>query len=58
MHAMNMGQWFMQLNNTYTVNQNGSITLHVLQLPPNPNILQNIHLYLFALTCLYLLFYL
>jgi len=55
---MNMGQWFMQLNNTYTVNQNGSITLHMLQLPPNPNILQNIHLYLFALTCLYLLFYL
>ena len=39
-HAMNMGQRFMQLNNTYTVNQNGSITLHVSQPPPNPNILQ------------------
>ena len=39
-HAMNMGQRFMQLNNTYTVNRNGSITLHVSQLPPNPNILQ------------------
>ena len=39
-HAMNMGQRFMQLNNTYTVNQNGSITLHVSQLPPNPNLFQ------------------
>ena len=39
-HAMNMGQRFMQLNNTYTVNRNGSITLHVSQPPPNPNILQ------------------
>ena len=38
-HAMNMGQRFMQLNNTYTV-QNGSIILHVSQPPPNPNILQ------------------
>jgi len=39
-HAMNMGQRFMQLNNTYTVNRNGSITLHVAQLPPNPNLFQ------------------
>ena len=39
-HAMNMGQRFMQLNNTYTVNKNGSITLHIAQLPPNPNIFQ------------------
>jgi len=39
-HAMNMGQRFMQLNNTYTVNKNGSITLHVAQLPPNPNLFQ------------------
>jgi len=39
-HAMNMGQRFLQLNNTYTVNKNGSITLHVAQLPPNPNLFQ------------------
>lgn len=39
-HAMNMGQRFLQLNNTYTVNQNGSITLHVSQMPPNPNLFQ------------------
>ena len=39
-HAMNMGQRFLQLNNTYTVNQDGSITLHVAQLPPNANLFQ------------------
>ncbi|KAF9556764.1 copper radical oxidase [Agrocybe pediades] len=39
-HAMNMGQRLMQLNNTYTVNSDGSITLHVAQLPPNPNLFQ------------------
>jgi hypothetical protein len=39
-HAMNMGQRFLQLNNTYTVNSDGSITLHVAQAPPNPNIFQ------------------
>lgn len=39
-HAMNMGQRFVQLNNTYTVNQDGSIVLHVAQAPPNPNLLQ------------------
>ena len=39
-HAMNMGQRHMQLNNTYTVNSNGSITLHVSQPPPNPNLFQ------------------
>ncbi|KDQ61511.1 glyoxal oxidase [Jaapia argillacea MUCL 33604] len=39
-HAMNMGQRAMQLNNTYTVNSNGSITLHVSQPPPNPNLFQ------------------
>lgn len=38
-HAMNMGQRLLQLNNTYTVNSNGSITLHVAQVPPNPNLL-------------------
>ena len=39
-HAMNMGQRHLQLNNTYTVNGDGSITLHVAQVPPNPNIFQ------------------
>ncbi|GJE92328.1 glyoxal oxidase N terminal domain-containing protein [Phanerochaete sordida] len=39
-HAMNMGQRYMQLNNTYTVNSDGSITLHVAQAPPNPNLFQ------------------
>lgn len=38
-HAMNMGQRYVQLNNTFTVNNDGSITLHVAQ-APNPNILQ------------------
>ncbi|EKM53182.1 uncharacterized protein PHACADRAFT_259359 [Phanerochaete carnosa HHB-10118-sp] len=39
-HGMNMGQRHLQLNNTYTVSQNGSITLHVSQAPPNPNLFQ------------------
>ena len=39
-HAMNMGQRYLQLNNTYTVNSDSSITLHVAQAPPNPNLLQ------------------
>ncbi len=39
-HAMNMGQRYMQLNNTYTVKKDGSIVLHVSQLPPNPNLFQ------------------
>ncbi len=39
-HAMNMGQRYMQLNNTYTVKKDGSITLQVSQLPPNPNLFQ------------------
>ncbi|KAG6896649.1 hypothetical protein C0992_006847 [Termitomyces sp. T32_za158] len=38
-HAMSMGQRHLQLNNTFTVNSNGSITLHVAQ-APNPNIFQ------------------
>ncbi|KAI9567949.1 putative copper radical oxidase [Boletus coccyginus] len=38
-HAMNMGQRFLQLNNTYTVNSDGSYDLHVAQVPPNPNLL-------------------
>ncbi|KAF9261122.1 DUF1929-domain-containing protein [Marasmius fiardii PR-910] len=39
-HAMNMGQRYLQLNNTYTVNKDGSLTLHVSQMPPNANIFQ------------------
>ncbi|KDQ55294.1 glyoxal oxidase [Jaapia argillacea MUCL 33604] len=39
-HAMNFGQRALQLNNTYTVNNDSSITLHVAQVPPNPNIFQ------------------
>lgn len=39
-HAMNMGQRALALNNTYTVNSDGSFTLHVSQPPPNANILQ------------------
>jgi hypothetical protein len=38
-HAMNMGQRMVQLNNSYTVNDNGTITLHVSQAPPNANLL-------------------
>lgn len=39
-HAMNMGQRALQLNNTYTVNKDGSFVLHVAQAPPNPNLVQ------------------
>ncbi|KAJ7179173.1 glyoxal oxidase N-terminus-domain-containing protein [Mycena filopes] len=39
-HGMNMGQRYMQLKNTYTVNKDGSIILHVAQMPPNPNLFQ------------------
>ncbi|KAJ7595709.1 glyoxal oxidase N-terminus-domain-containing protein [Mycena floridula] len=39
-HAMNMGQRFLQLNSTYTVNKDGSIVLHTSQMPPNANIFQ------------------
>jgi len=39
-HGMNMGQRVMQLNNTYTVQKNGTITLHTAQLPPSPNLFQ------------------
>lgn len=38
-HAMNMGQRHLQLNNTYTVNDDGTYVLHVSQVPPNPNLL-------------------
>jgi len=39
-HAMNMGQRIMQLNNTYTVQSDRTITLHTAQLPPNANLFQ------------------
>lgn len=39
-HAMNMGQRIMQLNNTYTVQSNGTIILHTAQLPSNANLFQ------------------
>lgn len=38
-HAMNMGQRYLQLNNTYTVQSDASIVLHVAQ-APNPNVFQ------------------
>ncbi|KAI9573066.1 immunoglobulin E-set, partial [Boletus coccyginus] len=38
-HAMNMGQRHLQLNNTYTVNDDGSYVLPVSQAPPNANVL-------------------
>ncbi|KAG6889429.1 hypothetical protein C0995_001197 [Termitomyces sp. Mi166 len=38
-HAMNMGQRYVQLNNTYSIQNDGTIVLHVAQ-APNPNILQ------------------
>ena len=37
---MNMGQRFLQLNHTFTANDDGSLTLHVAQMPPQPNIFQ------------------
>ncbi|BGP18930.1 hypothetical protein JCM10213_005483 [Rhodosporidiobolus nylandii] len=38
-HAMNMGQRYVQLNSTYDVSSDGTATLHVAQVPPNPAIL-------------------
>jgi hypothetical protein len=38
-HAMNMGQRYVQLVNTFTGNSDGSATFHVSQLPPNPSLL-------------------
>ncbi|QRV93538.1 glyoxal oxidase [Ceratobasidium sp. AG-Ba] len=37
-HALNMGQRYVELQSTYTGNEDGSGTLHVSQLPPNPSI--------------------
>lgn len=38
-HTMNMGMRHVQLDSSYTTNDDGSATLHVAQLPPNPAIL-------------------
>ncbi|KAG8740885.1 hypothetical protein FRC10_003800 [Ceratobasidium sp. 414] len=38
-HAMNMGQRILQLNSTFQVAPDGTITLYVAQVPPNPNLL-------------------
>ncbi|KAI0262623.1 glyoxal oxidase [Gloeopeniophorella convolvens] len=39
-HGLNMGQRIMQLNNTYTVQDNGTIILHTAQPPPNAALFQ------------------
>ncbi|KAG5641947.1 hypothetical protein DXG03_003936 [Asterophora parasitica] len=38
-HSMNMGQRFVQLENTHTGYKNGTAILHISQIPPNPAIL-------------------
>jgi len=38
-HTLNMGQRMVQLDSSYTGNSDGSVVLHVSQLPPNPAIL-------------------
>ncbi|KAH9956600.1 glyoxal oxidase [Russula dissimulans] len=47
-HAMNMGQRSMQLNNTYTVQSDGTIIVHTAQLPPNANLFQPGPAYVFV----------
>ncbi|KAF8284579.1 DUF1929-domain-containing protein [Clavulina sp. PMI_390] len=37
-HGLNMGQRYLELNSTYTVNLDGTVTLHVSQLPANANL--------------------
>ena len=41
-HGVNFGQRYLELNSTYTANQDGSVggTLHVSNMPPNSNIFQ------------------
>ena len=41
-HGVNFGQRYLELNSTYTANQDGSVggTLHVSNMPPNANIFQ------------------
>ncbi|CAE6420205.1 hypothetical protein ACGC1H_004865 [Rhizoctonia solani] len=38
-HAMNMGQRYLELETSYTGNEDGSGVLHVSQVPPNPAVL-------------------
>jgi len=47
-HGMNMGQRMLQLNNTYSVADDGTITLHCAQVPPNPNLLTPGPVFLFV----------
>ncbi|EPQ30209.1 uncharacterized protein PFL1_02325 [Pseudozyma flocculosa PF-1] len=41
-HGVNFGQRYLELNSTYTANQDGTVggTLHVANMPPNANIFQ------------------
>ncbi|KAF8301423.1 hypothetical protein DL93DRAFT_2233713 [Clavulina sp. PMI_390] len=39
MQGLQMGQRYLELNSTYTINLDGIVTLHVSQLPPNANLL-------------------
>jgi len=39
-HAMNMGQRALRLNSSYTVADDGTITMHVSQMPANANLFQ------------------
>ncbi|KAI8451196.1 copper radical oxidase [Phakopsora pachyrhizi] len=48
-HAINMGQRYVQLSSTYETNTDGSSTLHVSQLPPNPSILAPGPAYLYVI---------
>ena len=38
-HAINFGMRMVELDHTFTANQDGSATLHVSQAPPNPAII-------------------
>ncbi|CAE6530219.1 unnamed protein product [Rhizoctonia solani] len=38
-HAMNMGQRMVELDSSYSVAKDGSVTMHVSQMPPNANIM-------------------
>ena len=38
-HAINMGQRYVQLDSTYTVDKAGNAVIHASQLPPNPAII-------------------
>ncbi|CAE6410335.1 unnamed protein product [Rhizoctonia solani] len=38
-HAMNMGQRMVELDSSYSAAKDGSVTMHVSQMPPNANIM-------------------